>query len=218
VRRLARARTVPVIAAVGFLLLVVAGNALQGATPALHGDADDVVAFYSDRSTAIAVGMMLSLWSLFFLAWFLAALRDALEAAEGPDGRGSAVAATGGTAALALMAGGFAMNSAGALRARESDISPESAVVFYDAGLALSGLAAPLALAVLLAGTAWVSWRGVVFPRWFTWVTVGLTVLGLVTPLSFLLFLLFPLWVVSAGVLLGRAVAVPEPMHRPAAG
>lgn len=57
-----------------FLILAVVGNVLQGSTPALHGDPGAVAEFYNDKATAIALGMMLSLISVFFLAWFLAAL------------------------------------------------------------------------------------------------------------------------------------------------
>ena len=69
-----------------FAVLAVAGNALQGSTPALHGEADAVADFYNDKATAIAFGMMLSLISVFFLAWFLAALRRHLRLSEGVDG------------------------------------------------------------------------------------------------------------------------------------
>ena len=69
-----------------FAVLAVAGNALQGWTPALHGDADAVAEFYNDKATAIAFGMMLSLISVFFLAWFMAALRRHLLLSEGADG------------------------------------------------------------------------------------------------------------------------------------
>lgn len=37
-----------------FVVLAVAGNALQGSTPALHGNADAVADFYDDKATAVA--------------------------------------------------------------------------------------------------------------------------------------------------------------------
>src|SRR5688500_11460603 len=86
-----------------FLVLAVVGNALQGSTPALHGDADAVADFYNDKATAIAVGMMLSLISVFFLAWFVAALRRHLRLSEGADGWISPLAGGGGIATLALL-------------------------------------------------------------------------------------------------------------------
>lgn len=78
-----------------FVVLAVTGNALQGSTPALHGETDAVAQFYTDKATAIAVGMMLSLVSLFFLAWFLGSLRRHLAASEGPDGWMTSVASGG---------------------------------------------------------------------------------------------------------------------------
>ena len=188
-----------------FLVLVIAGNALQGSTPALHGDADAVADFYGDKATSIAVGMSLSLVSLFFLAWFLGSLRQTLLAGEERDGPLTAVATAGGVAALALMAGGFALNAAGALRAQESGSIPAGvAVTFYDGGLALSGLAAPLAMAILLAATSAVVLRSRALPRWFGLSSAALAVLGLITPLSFILFFVFPLWTTAAGILLYR--------------
>ncbi len=151
-------------------------------TPALHGDTDAVADFYSDKATTIAIGMMLSLISVFFLAWFLASLRHHLADSEGDNGWISPLAWGGGVATLTLLAAGFALNSAGALRARESSISPDVAAVFYDSSLALTGLAASLAMAVLLAATAAVTLQFGAFPRWFGWVSAVLALLGIVTP------------------------------------
>jgi hypothetical protein len=187
-----------------FVVLAVAGNALQGSTPALHGEAAAVAEFYTDKGTAIAVGMMLSLVSVFFLAWFLGSLRHHLAVSEGPGGWMTSVASGGGVATLSLLAAGFALNSAGALRARETGIDRGVAAVFYDGSLALTGLAASLTMAVLLAATAAVVLRFGGLPRWFGWTSAALAVLGLVTPVSFVLSLLFPVWVAVAAVLLTR--------------
>jgi hypothetical protein len=201
-RIISRAR---VSAGIAFVVLAVAGNALQGSTPALHGDAEAVVRFYSDSPTLIAVAMMVSLISVFFLTVFLAAFGSVLRKVEGEDGWASRTASGGGVVACALLAGGFALNAAGALRAGAGgEIAPDSAVVFYDGGLALSGLAAPIGMAVLLAGTAVVTLSTGALPRWFGWASAVLAVLGVVTPVSFLLMLLFPVWVVAACVVLAR--------------
>jgi len=195
------------LAGLVFLVLAVVGNALQGSTPALHGDSGAVADFYNDKATAIAFGMMLSLISVFFLAWFLAALGRHLRISEGAGGWISPLAGGGGVATLALLAAGFALNAAGALRARESGIAPDVAAVFYDSNLALTGLAASVAMAVLLAATAVITLQFGDLPRWFGWVSAVLAVLGIVTPVSFVLSLLFPLWVGVAAVLLVRKPA-----------
>lgn len=192
------------LSGLGYLVLAVAGNALQGATPPLHGNGDAVADFYDDKATAIAIGMMLSLISVFVLAWFLAALSRHLRLCEGPDGWISPLAGIGGAATLTLLAAGFALNSAGALRARESGISPDVAAVFYDTSLALTGLAGSVTMAVLLAATAVITLQFDALPRWFGWLSAVLAVLGIVTPVSFVLSLLFPLWVGAAAVLLVR--------------
>lgn len=187
-----------------FAVLAVAGNALQGSTPAVHGDAEAAAEFYTDKATAIAIGMMLSLISVFFLAWFLAALRRHLMLFEGPDGWVSPLAWGGGVATLSLLAAGFALNSAGALRAREVGITPDAAAVLYDSSLALIGLAGSVAMAVLLSATAALTLQLGALPRWFGWVSAVLAVVGVVTPVSFALSLLFPFWVATAAVLLMR--------------
>lgn len=195
----------PVAAGFAFVVLAVAGNALQGSTPALHGDAGAVVRFYSDGSTRIAVAMMLSLVSVLFLTVFLAALGSALQGAEREAGWAGRAAVAGGAVTSALLAGGFALNAAGALRAADGrGITPDSAVVFYDGGLALAGLAAPIGMAVLLAGTAVIALGRGALPRWFGWASAAFAVLGVVTPVSFLLVLLFPVWVIAACVVLTR--------------
>ena len=192
------------LSGLAFAVLAIVGNALQGSTPALHGDADAVADFYNDKATAIAIGMMLSLISIFFLAWFVAALRRHLRLSEGADGWITPLAAGGGVATLTLLAAGFALNSAGALRARESGIAPDVAAVFYDSSLAMTGLAASVAMAVLLAATAVITLQFGALPRWFGWVSAVLALLGIVTPVSFVLSLVFPLWVGVAAVLLVR--------------
>lgn len=190
---------------IGFVVLVVAGNALQGSTPALHGDADAVAEFYGDKATPISLGMTLSLISLFFLAWFLGSLHRTLLRVEGRDGQLSTVALAGGIAAIALLAAGFSFNAAGALRARENgSIPPETAAIFYDGSLVFMGLAATLAMAILLAPTAIIAFRFRALPRWAAAFTAVLAALGLVTPLSFILFLVFPVWILAVSVLLYR--------------
>jgi hypothetical protein len=199
-----------------FLVLIAVGNAMQGSTPALHGDADAVADFYGDKATRIAVGMSLSLLGLFFLAWFLGSLRERLLAGEGRDGHLAAIVVGAGFAAIALMAAGFALTAAGALRAQEAGAIPaDQAAVFYDGGLALTGLAAPIAMAVLLAATAGGALRFGALPRWFGWLSIVLAVLGIITPLSFLLFLAFPLWVLLASILLYRHQRTDEVPRRP---
>ena len=197
------------LSGLAFVVLAVVGNALQGSTPALHGDADAVADFYNDKATVIAIGMMLSLISIFFLAWFVAALRRQLRLSEGADGWITPLAAGGGVATFTLLAAGFALNSAGALRARESGIAPDVSAVFYDSSLALTGLAASVAMAVLLAGTAVITLQFDALPRWFGWLSAVLALLGIVTPVSFVLSLLFPLWVGIAAVLLARRSPTP---------
>jgi hypothetical protein len=190
-----------------FAVLVIAGNLLQGATPPLHGDPSEAAAFYAGSPLMIALGMSLSLISLFFLAWFLSALRQALLLREGQPGTLSTLAFGGGLTALGLLAAGFSFNAAGALRAQNNTITADIAVVFYDGGAILMGLAATLALAIMLAATAVATHRFKVFRSWFGWLAAVLAVVGLLGPVAWLLLLLFPLWALTASILLLRGPA-----------
>lgn len=198
-------RRIPLVAGIAFTVLVAVGNGLQGSTPSLHGEAQAVADFYEARPLLTSLGMTLSLISVFFLAAFLAALRDLLARVDGPADFLSTMAWGGGVSAMAALTSGFALNALGALRGRaDGQIAPESAVVFYEGGLALTGLAATLSLAVLLAPTAVAALRYGALPRWLGWITAVLAALGLVTPISFLLFLLFPLWVLAVSIVMFR--------------
>jgi hypothetical protein len=203
------------LSGVAFVVLAVVGNAMQGSSPPPHADAKEAAEFYSDKATMISVGMMLSLISLFFLAVLFAVLRQALLRAEGPHGRLANMATGGGVAAVALLAAGFSLNSLGALRARaQGALPPETAAIFYDGSLALTGLAAPVALSILLAPTAILALRSDTLPNWLGWLSAVLAVLGLVTPLSFAVVLLFPLWALAVSVLLYRRDPSSPPVER----
>ena len=199
---------------VAFAVLAILGNLLQGSPPDFVDDPQKVVDFYTDNPGAILVGMNLALISLVFLVWFLSSLRRTLLAAEGGDGRLTAVAFGGGLIVTAMLMAGFAFNALGALRAEEDGtIAPEIAVVLQDGSSIFQGLAAPIAMAVLLGATAMVTLRFRPLPIWLGWASVLLAVIGLIGPISWILLLLFPLWALVTSVLLYQRQAVPAPVN-----
>lgn len=198
-----------------FGVLALTGNLMQGATPALHGDPSRAADFYSGAPVRLALATSVSLISLVFLAWFLSVLRSVLLAREGSTGNLGAAVFGGGMAALGLLAAGFAFSGAGALRALNNSVSPDIAVVFYDGGGVLAGLAAPVAMAVMLAATAMAIRRLELLPSWFGWVTAVLAVVGVIGPLAWSLLLLFPLWVILAAILLARQASLREGSPQP---
>lgn len=158
--------------------------------------------------------MNLALVSLVFLVWFLSSLRRTLLAAEGGDGRLTAVAFGGGLITTALLMAGFALNALAALRADEDGtIAAEVAVVLQDGSSILQGLAATMAMVVLLAATAIVTLRFRALPIWLGWASVVLAIIGLIGPISWIVLLLFPLWVLATSIVLYRQQAVPASVN-----
>jgi len=147
--------------------------------------------------------MNLALISLVFLVWFLASLRRTLLEAEGGDGRLTAVAFGGGLLVTAMLLAGFALNALGSLRADEDGaIAAEVAVVLQDGSSVLQGLAATMAMVVLLASTAIITMRFRALPIWLGWVSALLAVIGVIGPISWTLLLVFPLWVLVTSIVL----------------
>ena len=199
---------------VAFAVLAILGNLIQGSPPDFVDDPQKIVDFYTDNPDAILLGMNLALVSLVFLVWFLSSLRRALLAAEGGDGRLAAVAFGGGLLVTAMLLAGFALNALGALRADEDGtIAAEVAVVLQDGSSILQGLAATMAMVVLLAATAVVTLRFRALPAWLGWASLVLAVIGLIGPISWVLLLLFPLWVLATSIVLYQRQSVPDPLH-----
>lgn len=198
---------------VAFAVLAVVGNLLQGTPPDFVDDPQKIVAFYTDNPNAIALGMNVALISLVFLVWFLGSLRRTLLAAEGGDGRLTAVAFGGGLIVTAMLMAGFAFNALGALRADEDGtIAPEVAVVLQDGSSILQGAAATMAMVALFAATAIVTIRFRALPTWLGWASVLLAVVGLIGPISWTLLLVFPLWVLVTSIVLYQRQPAPAPV------
>jgi len=86
-------------------------------------------------------------------------------------------------------------------------------VVLQDGSSILQGLAATMAMEVLLAATAIVTPRFRALPAWLGWASTLLAVIGLIGPISWVLLLLFPLWMLVTSIVLYQRQSVSAPLH-----
>jgi len=173
-----------------------------------------VIKWYSDSGhrNQVHFGWILIGLSIFFLFWFIAALRRAVGAAD-RDGILPAVVTIGGTvyAALALVA--VALNDA--IRTMSDDtfhhrVYPELIHAVDDAGWVIhaSG-AAGLAAMIIAASYAFMA-RGA-WPRWAGWLGIVMGVLSLAAVAFFPQFL-FLLWILVVSILMFLRPARYEPV------
>ncbi len=114
------------------------------------------------RGGVITRSYLLSIVAL-ALVWFAGTLRTTLRRAEGGLGRVSSIAFAGGGVAAALLLVAMATHVAAAMPGRPQD--PAQVDLLTDVGaVLLTFIWMPIAL--LIGGTALVSWRTGLFPRW----------------------------------------------------
>lgn len=163
------------IAGLAFSLLFLLGTAMLNIP--LGASDEKLVAFWSDSGNQVT--SIISMYSfvlagLCFLV-FLVQLRSRLLAAEGGDGRLSAlVVASGGVfVAMLIVAAasrgmiGFALKAPGS---KESLPGADTLRYIPQIGYAALGAGGMLAAAVAMATTSWLIVRTGAFPRWLAWV------------------------------------------------
>jgi hypothetical protein len=178
---------------VGIIMLDVADSEEGGAA---------LLAVYRGDEGQILVGGIIWLIGTALFVWFLGSLRSRLLAAEGGDGRLTAIAYGGGVATavcLALMPGA---HMAGALSNDEID---ESAALALGAVGDVFFLGAEYLLPLLLVASAMIALRYGGLPRWLAWIQVliALVLLSGIIGWAALIFA-FPLWVLVTSYLLWR--------------
>jgi hypothetical protein len=208
-----RKRPGPIVAGVGFAVAYIVGWILTvtGLPQDFPPTADEIVNYYDDHAGTARAGAVVSALAAGFLIWFVASLRRSLRAAAGDDATAADTAAGGGWVAAALL---LAANSANYLPAVRADdgLDPAQATVPYDLHSALTGVAAPLALGVLVAATAVTAFRHHAAPRWLAWVSTALAA-GMIAPLApWAASMLFPFWVlaITFGLRCPEHVEVPS--------
>jgi len=193
-------------------LLFGAGNAFWAfEQPQRDAGPAEIVSFYEGTSTGIVIGATLSIASLLFLVWFGAVLGRWLARADGAEQSGLPLMAFGGavlTAAVGL--GAESINMAGAMRAEDGQLTPETAQIFFDVSYALGYPAAGVAIATMAAPIGVIAMQsGRMLTGWLAWYSVAVGLVMLIPQLSIVLLFIAPL--VLLGTLSGRMYRVgPE--------
>lgn len=179
--------------------------------PASGASAAEIVSFYESTSTQVLIGGTMSIVSIVFLVWFGAVLRERLVAAEGSQRSGLPLLAFAGTVLTAAVGlGAETINMAGAMRARDGELTADTAQIYFDVSYALGGPAAGVALAMVAIPTALTALRtGRPVPGWAAWLALlaGIAMLTpamLARPTFLLLYALAVLLIAACSVHLHR--------------
>ena len=203
-------RKVGALAGIAYPILQMAAQGLiqvGGIEPAFEAPAAEVLAFFEARSPALfRLGEFLSLVSLLFFLWFLAALWDEMRARSAETSLLPAAGLISGVvAATTLFSGGWSL----AMFRLEAGLSPEMARTLFDQGnLAFANSWVALAGLVFAAGLA--LGRSGDYPAWLGWAS-PLLALGLLaarwvwtTQIAFLPYVLYWIWLITLGILVYR--------------
>jgi hypothetical protein len=205
------------LGAVGYVVLFIAGTLLAyGGQPDTGGPPGKLIDYYSRASNRDKVewGWLLAVIGVFFLIWFLGALRRALRGIDA-DGTLTTVAVAGGAVYAALTLADASVTTA--IKTMSDDtfhhqVYPSLVHAGDDIGYVLhSGGGA--GIAALIVATSVLAARARVVPRWAGAVGV---VIGLLAILSILWIpqFLVALWLLVAGVLLFRGIGVAQSTAR----
>ena len=178
----ARARRWAGWSAVAAVLLFIAGNAIWAfEQPAPDASGTELVDFYSDLSTRIEVGGLMSLTSIAIFGVFAAALRSVM--AES-DELFADLAFGGALLGLAAGLGAEGVNMAAALRAEDGQLSEDLALALFDISYVFGSSATGIGFGLFTFALGAAALRaGALLPRWLAWVAVVLGI-ALVTPLT----------------------------------
>jgi hypothetical protein len=182
-RRLANRRATG-LAGLGAAILFGAGSALWAFDqPSAGAPGREVVAFYADTSTGIAVGGSLSLFAVALFVFFVSGARAILREHEGEDL--FATAAFGGAIVLVVAGlGAETINMVGAFRADDGQLSPQLGRALFEISYVLGYNAAGVGIGIFVLAVAAIALRSrALMPGWLA---LLLLVAGLafITPLS----------------------------------
>ena len=203
-------RHAPLSGALAVILWIV-GTALLDAVESADSGAELLAAFEDHEGRTLLGGILFLIGTALFV-WFLGSLRSRLLAAEGGDGRLTALAYGGGIATavcLALLPG---PEMAGAIS--HEDLDASAAAALGSMGDAFF-FGAEYLLPVLLVASALIALRYGALPRWLAWAQLLLTLVLLSGVIGWAgLIFVFPVWVLVVSILLWRA---PGPARTSAA-
>lgn len=200
------ARLVPLSGVVA-VALIVAAFVIGGETPGTDDSLEEVVSYYEDNDTEIAIAAgLLGIGAFFFLV-FSTTVAGLLRRAQGESGGSSALSFAGG---IVFAVGATIFAGAGFAAADAADQNVEPTVV-----QALNVLNSDMFFTVAVGAGAFLLGTGIAtlktgaLPRWLGWSAVVFGVLAL-TPLGFFGFLLLLLWTLIASVMLYMRADTPR--------
>jgi hypothetical protein len=165
-----------------------------------------VIAYYSDAGhrDRINIGWLLVGLGLFFLMWFIAALRRAVAAVDG-EGVLTNIVGLGGGVYVALALASVALNDG--IRTMSDDtyqhrVFPELIHAADDAGWVIHASGAAGLAAMIIAASLAFKWAGV-WPNWAGWVGVVIGILSLAAVAFFPQFL-FLAWILVVSFVMFR--------------
>lgn len=197
---------------VAYVVLFVIGTiVLYNGEPDSSSAPGKVIQWYSDSGhrDRITIGWVLVGLAVFFLLWFIGALRQAVSAVDGESVL-TAVVGIGGTVYAALAFGAVAVNQG--IRTMSDDtfqhrVFPELIHAADDVGWVMhaSGAAA-LGAMIIAASLAFM--RARVWPSWAGWLGVVVGILALAS-IAFFPQFLFLLWILVVSLVM--FMRAPEP-------
>lgn len=165
-----------------------------------------VIAYYSDSGhrDRINIGWILIGLSLFFLMWFIAALRRAVAAVDG-EGILTNIVGLGGGVYVALALAAVAINDG--IRTMSDDtyqhrVFPELIHAADDAGWVIHASGAAGLAAMIIAASLAFKWAGV-WPNWAGWLGTVIGILSLAAIIFFPQFL-FLAWILVVSFVMFR--------------
>jgi hypothetical protein len=193
------------LGAVAYVVLFIAGVILNfSGQPDSDAPPGEVILYYSKAShrDKITWGWLLVVIGVFFLVWFVGALRQTLRRIDA-DGTLTTVAAIGGTVYASLTLVGVALNAG--IKTMSDDtfhhqVFPELIHAADDAGYVIHASGGVGAAALMIAASLLVSRAGLI-PRWVGIVGIVFGVLAIFSIFFFPQFLI-AIWLLVAGVLL----------------
>ena len=194
-----------ILGGVLYVILFVIGTIfLFNGAPDTSSAPAKIIAWYSDSGhrDQVNVGWILITLSVFFLLWFVAALRRAVSTVD-PEGILTGVVGIGGGVYAALAFGSVALTAG--LRTMSDDtyqhrVYPELIHAADDVGWIMHATGAVALGAMIIAASLAFMWGGV-WPTWAGWVgvLVGILTLG---SIAFFPQFLFLLWILVVSILL----------------
>jgi hypothetical protein len=190
---------------VAFVVLIVVSIVLtsQGSPDDFPGEPAQIVEYFEENTDEIFIGSWAGIVGAFFLLWFAGSVRARLRAAEGGDGRLSAVAFGGAVTAAAMGLAIDVTNFAGAVRAEEDgQIETAVATTLYDLQGIFVAAGLPIGIAVFIGATGLVALRTGVLPKWLGIVSVVLVIPLLIPIIAWAVTGLGLLWALVVSILL----------------